>query len=123
MINYSSVIYGAMGYLGKAAIVIGAFRVGRSSATHEDDNGIKNGTKSPRWREALSLLGVIAIFSAILGSSLGTHTEDADPLYGGGETVIDFQTTEKQQLEYALTMFITLSISALYGLYGGREKK
>jgi len=63
------------------------------------------------------MLGVIALISLGLWASYGTHTEEADPLYGGGETIVDFEPTDKERNEYGLTWFFTLTIPALYGLY------
>ncbi|MHC4110272.1 MAG: hypothetical protein ACYSUY_04305 [Planctomycetota bacterium] len=104
--DYSSVFYGVLGHLGKAVIVIGAFYLGRYMGTKY----------KPKWISYFAVLGMIAFFSLICWSSYGTHTEDADPLYGGGETVVDFEPADKDRNEYGLTMFFVLSIPALYGI-------
>jgi hypothetical protein len=108
----SSVFYGVLGYLGKAAIVIGAFYVGRHMGTKY----------KPNWVNYFAVLGGIAFFSLIAWSFYGTHTEDADPLYGGGEIVIDFNPTDKERNEYGLTLFFSLSIPALYGVYKKQQE-
>ena len=48
----------------------------------------------------------------------GTHTEDADPLFGGGYTVVDFTPTNKQRSDHAGT---TLIPAALFGVYRGQN--
>jgi len=51
----------------------------------------------------------------------GTHTEDADPLFGGDQVIIDFEPTIKERNISALTMSITLIISAVFGVYKKRR--
>lgn len=110
--DYSNVFYGVLGFLGKAVIVIGAFYAGRHMET----------ANQPKWFRYLTVLGVVAFLSLTLWSSYGTHTEDADPLYGGGETVIDFEPADKKRNEYGLTLFFSLSIPALYGVYKKQQE-
>jgi hypothetical protein len=107
IMDCSNVLYGVLGYLGKAVIVIGAFYAGRHM---EIDN-------QPKWFNYLTVLGLCALLSLGAWASYGIHSEDADPLYGGGETVIDFEPTDNERNEYGLTMFFSLSIPALYGVY------
>jgi hypothetical protein len=111
-IDFSTVFYGIVGYLGKAFIVICAFWFGRNMG-----NKYK-----PKWINYLAILGVIAIVSLICWSSYGTHTENADPLYGGGDTVVDFEPTDNERNEHGLTLFISLSIPALYGIYKKQQE-
>jgi len=110
--DYLNVFYGVLGFLGKTLIVVGAFYFGRYMGNQY----------KPKWINYLAVLGIIAFFSLILWSSYGTHTEDADPLFGGGETMIDFEPTKKERNEYGLTMFFVLSIPALYGIYKKQQK-
>jgi hypothetical protein len=107
--DYQGVIYEALGDLWKIIPILVAFHIGYSWNEVQKDI-------LPKFR-LLALLGTIALFSFVLGTSLGRHTEDGDPLYGGGYTVVDFQTTENQKYEHALKMFIIFSIPALYGFY------
>jgi len=104
--DYSNVLYGVLEYLGKAVIVIGAFWVGRYVGTKY----------KPKWVNYFTVLGAIAFISLISWSTYGTHKEDADPIRGGGETVVDFEPTDKERNEHGLTIFFVLSIPALYGV-------
>ncbi|MBN2456575.1 MAG: hypothetical protein JXB29_08605 [Sedimentisphaerales bacterium] len=110
--DYSNILYGVLGYLGKAVIVIGAFYAGRHMETNNQ----------PKWFNYLTVWGLVALLSLGAWSSYGTHTEDADPLYGCGDTFIDFEPTDKERNEYGLTLFFSLSIPALYGVYKKQQE-
>jgi len=112
IMDYTNIFYGVLGYLGKAVIVIGAFYAGRHIET---DN-------QPKWFNYLTVLGLVALLSLGAWAYYGTHTEDADPLYGGGEAAIDFEPTDKERNEYGLTLFFSLSIPALYGVYKKQQE-
>ena len=68
-----------------------------------------------------------AFLACYLGTNLGTHQEDADPVFGGGETVVDYVPTKEQQSRHGLFVFLCLIIPAVYGIHGGiqeaREKR
>lgn len=104
--------YGVLGYFGKALIVLGAFYFGRHMSK----------TYSNKLQNYAVVLGVVAILSLVLWSSYGTHTEDGDPVYGGGETVTDFEPTDKERNEYGWQTFFVLTIPALLGVYKGQKK-
>jgi hypothetical protein len=109
----SDVFYGVIGFLGKALIVIVAYLAGHWV-------GLRDKAK---WYNYVAVLGVVALISLGLWATYGTHTEDADPLFGGGETVVDFEPSDKQRNEHGLTMFFVLSIPALYGVYRRQKEE
>jgi hypothetical protein len=43
----------------------------------------------------IGVCGFIALGSAYY---LGTHREDADPVFGGGEVVVDYEPTNDQRI-------------------------
>ena len=56
-------------------------------------------------------------------SSYGTHIENSDPLYGGGEIVSDFEPSQQEKNEYGLIIFFSLLIRALFGVIGAKTKE
>lgn len=108
--NYWSVFSGVLGFLGAGLVVIGAYYFGRYLSENN----------RPKWRNYLYVLVVVGFLSLAMCGSYGTHREDADPIYGGGEKVVDFNPTDKQRNEYGLKIFLSLVIPALYGVYKGK---
>jgi hypothetical protein len=76
----------------------------------------------PRWKNYFLILGIAAFLSIGSWGTYGTHLEDAEP-FVGGYRVTDFEPTDKERNEHGLTIFFTLSIPALYGVYNGIKKK
>jgi hypothetical protein len=74
------------------------------------------GAYKPKWKSYLVVAGSVAFFVFILWSTYGTHIENADPIYGGGDEVQDFQPTDQQRNEYGLSTLLTFEIAALLGL-------
>jgi hypothetical protein len=73
-------------------------------------------TYPQKWRNYLTVAGMIAVACLALWSSYGTHFENSDPIYGGGDEVQDFVPTDKQRNEYGLKILLTLEIAALWGV-------
>lgn len=81
-----------------------------------------NFTKQPAvWNGSRYVICIIAcaFIGWIWALELGTHVEDADPLYGGGNVVQDFIPTEAQQVQHGLTVFLGTLVPALLGLHQG----
>src|SRR5262245_53758595 len=49
----------------------------------------KDGLTAPTWIYIRCVLGC-GLVGFVIGITLGTHVEDADPLRGGGEVVVDY---------------------------------
>jgi hypothetical protein len=62
-------------------------------------------------------LGAALVIALVCWNGYGTHKEDADPLYGGGYTVVDFVPTKKERNEYGLFVFFFTLIPIWYGAY------
>jgi hypothetical protein len=56
-------------------------------------------------------------------ATYGTHTEDADPLRGGGEVVTDFEPTDKERNEYGVKTLFVLGIPAMVAIYKNYKRK
>jgi hypothetical protein len=96
--------------------VFATYQVARIVPTIE-----KAGEAGPRplwvYLQCVAVCGAIAF---VIGSTLGTHVEDADPYRrGGGEAVTDFEPTGLERLTYALKAYVCLLIPALFGTQAG----
>jgi hypothetical protein len=69
-----------------------------------------------KWRNYLTVAGLVAVVCLVLWTSYGTHIENSDPIYGGGDEVQDFVPTETQRNEYGLKLLLALEIAALWGV-------
>jgi uncharacterized membrane protein len=65
---------------------------------------------------------VCAFIGFCSGDYLGTHREDVDPFFGGGDTVVDFEATPVQKVNEGLTVFLCILIPALFGVASGIKK-
>ena len=93
--------------LAQAGLVILAYFAGRHFAdTYPDE-----------WRNYLLVVYGVGILTLFSWAGYGTHTEDGDPIYGGGETIVDFVPTDVERSNLAFTIFVKYSIAALFGVY------
>src|SRR5260370_37753327 len=76
-----------------------------------------------KWRSYLTVAGLVGVCCLVFWSSYGTHFENSDPIYGGGEQVQDFVPTEAQRNEYGLEELLTFEIAALFGVAKRNQKK
>ena len=67
----------------------------------------------------------VTIVVLMAWSGLGTYTEGADPLFGGGVEVVDFIPTEVERDLFGSRLFFDLLIPALVGTFlaGRRVEK
>ena len=57
------------------------------------------------------------VLSVLSWATLGTHIEDADPLFGGGETFVDFVPTHYERDQVGAGLFFDLLLPALLGAF------
>jgi hypothetical protein len=62
-------------------------------------------------------IGFCGVIASGAGYELGTHREDADPVFGGGEIVVDYNPTDDQRIRHGLVFFFGLCIPALFGMH------
>ena len=79
---------------------------------------VADGRASP-GRAYVATFAIVSFLTLIAWSTYGTHTEDADPIYGGGDTVVDFDPTPAQRNWHGLRVFFFLAIPAFTGTYFG----
>jgi hypothetical protein len=74
-----------------------------------------------RWANYFAVYMGVTIITVLGWASYGTHTEDADPLFGGGTTVVDFDPTKRDRSNHAGRIFFGLLPAALLGVYNGQN--
>lgn len=112
--SFENVLFGVFGFLGKAIIVFVAYYFGKTFPGEFD---------KPKWLNYFRVIGITALISSVMWSSYGTHVEDADPLYGGGERIVDFEPDSQERNEYGLIIFLALSIPAIIGVINSKTRE
>jgi hypothetical protein len=95
----------------KVGLILLAYFLGRHFATTYEEG----------WENYLLVLYSIGVLTLIAWAGLGSHVENADPLFGGGEEVIDFIPKPGERSDHAINIFITFLIPAIYGVYKKRK--
>ena len=72
------------------------------------------------WANYVTVFVGVAILTFLSWATYGTHMEDADPMFGGGHEVVDFEPTNEQRSSHAAIIFLTLLIPAWLGVYKGQ---
>jgi hypothetical protein len=68
-------------------------------------------------KQYLLCIGSCALIAFGVALTLGTHKEDADPVLGGGTTVVDFEPTNDERIRKGLVFFFCLSVPAMCGMH------
>lgn len=102
----------ALGLLFKFLIPFGLYKGAKDMTENRDG-------KAPKWKAYRNALVFSAVIGLVCWANYGTSTEDADPLYGGGETVVDFTPTDKERFGYGLGIFSVLAAATLFGVRDG----
>lgn len=63
---------------------------------------------------------VCAIAAFFAWATYGTHVEDADPLFGGGDVVADFTPSASERDRHGIVTFLVLLVLAGHGTWRGR---
>ncbi len=67
---------------------------------------------------------MVFVISFLATNSLGKHIEDADPIYGGGEIIVDRKVTSDERVNHAIFIFVVLIIPITAGIcFGTIDKK
>lgn len=74
-----------------------------------------------KWKTCITIFYGISILTIASWAGLGTHLENSDPLFGGGDTVVDFIPTAVERSNHAINIFFSLLIPAVIGVYRGRN--
>lgn len=111
--NFPIVVNEVFANLVAGFLVFVSFYMGRFLLAH--DNGAK-------FKSTLRVIGGAAFLAFVVWANYGTHTEDADPIYGGGDIVIDFEPTTKRRNEWGAEVFLTLAIPALVGIASATDR-
>lgn len=68
-----------------------------------------------RFQAIRNAVGGLLVIMFFLLSFNGTHTEESDPVFGGGQTVVDFKPSTKEQVSYAITVLVFLGVPVISG--------
>ena len=74
------------------------------------------------WRQYLAVFYFAAVMAMMSWAKLGTHIEDADPLFGGGREVVDFNPTDLERSVAGVRMFVLVMIPGAIGFWLARGK-
>ena len=77
---------------------------------------LASNSTGPKWK-AFGWAVFVSIGLAFLGwANYGTRIENSDPLYGGGETVIDLEPSDQERNHHGLFLFTILVVPTLLGV-------
>jgi len=79
--------------------------------------------KGTHWNAYLWTFAVIIGFTLFSSYALGTHIEDSDAIYGGGETVTDYEPTGEQRIKHGIFIFTALIVPAVIGTNKGLRER
>lgn len=79
--------------------------------------------KCTKARAYLWAIGISLLLAAVSWANYGTHTENDDPLFGGGEIVTDFGPTDDQRNRHGLLIFTVLGVTSIVGTYQGLKQR
>lgn len=99
------------------------FRVGILVVVFSGAKKLASESKGPRAKAYLWSVGVSLFLAALAWGNYGSHVEDADPIFGGGETVADFEPTDEERFQHALFIFVILGASTLVGTHFGLNER
>ena len=75
------------------------------------------------WQRCLIVFYAACVLSVLGYGNLGTHVEDADPLFGGGDIVVDYEPTNTQRHQAGARVFFGVLIPGLLGTVVGWKTK
>lgn len=110
MDEYLEVIKQAFYFLFRAYLVYIIYLLAKSS--------VLESTVKPLRLYIITIL--TALFLSWLSSAwLGTHVENADPMFGGGDRITDFNVSDSKRIKYGLGVFIIVVTPAIVGVWNG----
>jgi hypothetical protein len=115
---WEAILESLFGYLGVVASAIFVYRFAKAIVDTEPSG------KSNLWPTWCYLRCVLtcAVIAYFVGAGLGKHVEDADPIRGGGEVVIDYEPTKKERVTTAVETFAYLVVVGLFGTGAGLKE-
>jgi hypothetical protein len=77
--------------------------------------------QGPMVTKYLAALGVAGMLGLVSAHSLGTHVEDSDPIYGGGDRVFDYSPSAAERSEHGWFVFFLAAAASIAGLHRGHS--
>jgi hypothetical protein len=84
---------------------------------------LASGSKCHRAKACAWAVGASSFLAFLSWQAYGTPFEDPDPLYGGGEEVVDFEPTAAQRNQHGLVIFMVLAITSVVGTHLGLKDR
>ena len=106
----------AFGIVLRVGVGVLAWLAARHFATEYEP--IAKGSPVLAYGRVAFACGVIAFLA---WGSYGTHREDVDPLFGGGEILQDFEPTSQERNKHGLVIFLATFTIAAHGTWYGRN--
>lgn len=108
------------------AVLEGAFsllRVGIAYAAYQFGR-IAPGHFKRKLKCYATMVSVAVFLGFMAATNFGSHVDDADPLFGCGEVVQDYEPTDTERLESGVKIFVMAGTLLVLGAaHGFREKK
>jgi len=82
----------------------------------------EDGTNS-KWKSYSWTVAIVLGLTILSSTTIGTHVEDADPLFGGGEVVEDYEVSSHERIKQGFYLFTVLIIPALIGTHKGLSER
>ena len=76
-----------------------------------------------KLKSYLAVFGIAALLAFFSYSDFGTHVEDEDPVFGGGQVVVDFSPTDAERLKHGVSTFVLLAVLLSMGASSGLREK
>jgi hypothetical protein len=115
-INYQDVFLKVFGLFLKVWIIFAIYKV---------SNNLTEKSDKPAWKIYLTVLFVSLFASWLSSTYLGSYveTENADPLFGGGDRIQQYIPTIKEKYEHAIFIFTVMFITSFKGVYDALRKR
>jgi len=101
-------------FLFRAAVLVGVFVVARS---------LTEGSSGPPIRAYSWAIGVAVVSALLVYSSIGSHVEDADPLFGGGHRVMDYEPSNAERQQKAIFTGVCIGVAGVIGCSAGLKRR
>lgn len=101
------------------AVISGIYGVIKITILHyrSDGSPVYADSWKGKLRAYACCIGIVLFISYSMSRSLGTHVEGADPRWGGGEVVQDYEVSEKEKKQDFLNRIVFLLPVTLFGIY------
>lgn len=114
MSSLHTIMTGTVQALGPLFLAAAAYQIAKvyPVTKQKDPNASRVVSTVIVYGRALAICAFVALGLAL---THGTHMEDSDPLFGGGEEVTDFEVSPQEREQYGWKVFAALAVGAISG--------